>query len=277
MDVWRITVAAVRRWYILLPLLALSGFAAHVAGSGVQPEYDATGSAMVVPGQLAPTAPNPYGNVEDANTALGIVLSGPETRTQIAAQGLSTSFEVVTMTRSTISNFSIRADTPETAIATGKAIFEIAAAELQNRQEKAGVPVNERYTLDVLQEPALSAMVTEGKIRNMAIVGVVGAAGSLLTAVLFDDIIGLVRRRRTRRKKHAEVDDETSTDIRSADTVGSDAEGATSPASVTEPSLVARKGTDRVDPGDHANATPSRSGQDDDLHLERALAANDSR
>lgn len=201
MDVWRITVAALRRWYILLPLLALTGFAAYIAGNGVQPEYDATGSAMVVPGQVAQTVPNPYGNVEDANAVLGIVLSSPETRNQIAAQGLSPSFEVVALTRSTISNFSVRADTPDVAIATGDAIFDIASAELQNRQEKAGVPVNERYTLDVVQAPALTAMVTEGKVRNMAIIGLVGAALSLLAAVLFDDILGLLRRRRIRKQE----------------------------------------------------------------------------
>ena len=208
MDVWRITVAALRRWYVLLPLLALSGFAAYLGGSGVQPEYDATGSAMVVPGQTAPpTIPNPYGNVEDTNTVLGIVLNSPETRSQIAAKGLSPNFEVTSLPRSTITNFSIRADSPEMAIATGDAIFEIASAELQTRQEKAGVPAGERYTLDVLQQPALSAMVTEGKIRNMAIIGVIGAALSLIVAVLFDDIIGLIRRRRKRRhSKSMEAD-----------------------------------------------------------------------
>lgn len=211
MDVWRITVAALRRWYILLPLLALTGLAAYTVGNGVHPEYDSTGSVMVVPGQAGQTVPNPYGRVADANTVLGIVLNGPGARSQIGAKGLSTEFAISTVSRSTIANFTVRADDPDIAIATGQAVLDHAVAELDSRQASAGVPENERYTLEILQAPALTGVVTEGKLRNMAIVGVLGAAGSLVVAVLFDDIVGLIRRRRNR-KKRSKTDESPSAD-----------------------------------------------------------------
>lgn len=204
MDVWRITVAAVRRWYVLLPLLALTVAASLAAGKGVHPEYDVTGTAMVVPGKTVSEVPNPYGNVDDANTAVGIVLNSPTVRSRIAAQGLDPAYEVVPQDRSTILNFSIRADDASVGTATGEAVIEAAEQELRNRQTKAGVPVNARYGIQILQAPALTAVVTNGKTRNMAIIGVLGAGMSLLVAVFFDDVVGLIRRRRRRKTRRNE-------------------------------------------------------------------------
>ena len=200
MDVWRITVAAVRRWYILLPLLALTVLLAVLAGNGVRPEYDVVGTAMVEPGQVFTDQPNPYGEAADANAALGVVLSSADARSQITAQGLNSNYEVTTVPRSTILNYSIRADTTSSGVATGNALIRIAAAELDSRQSAAGVPAAARYSLSVLQPPAVSATVHTGKLRIMAIIGVLGAGLSLLIAVFFDDLVGIIRRSRQQQR-----------------------------------------------------------------------------
>lgn len=201
MDVWRITVAAVRRWYVLLPLLALTAVAAVAAGRGVQPEYQVVGTAMLVPGRSLSQTPNPYGNVDDANAAVVIVLGSAETRAKVAAEGLNPNYEVASVSRSTLLNFSVRADTPESGIATGTALLKAAEKELTTRQRDAGIPVSARYNITVLQEPSVSQVVTDGKTRIMAVVGLLGASLSLLVAVLFDDIVGLIRRWRQRRNE----------------------------------------------------------------------------
>src|SRR5699024_8631264 len=64
--------------------------------------------------------------------------------------------------------------------------------------------------LQILQTPSVSDVVTDGKMRNMAIVGIVGAALSLLVAVLFDDIVGLLRRWGRRRRERRVGTDEAS-------------------------------------------------------------------
>jgi hypothetical protein len=196
MDVWRITVAAARRWYILLPLLALTALVAVLAGNGVRPEYDIAGTAMVEPGRVVTDQPNPYGEAADANAALGVVLSSADARNQIAAQRLNPNYEVTTVPRSAILNYSVRADTRSSGVATGQALIRIAAAELETRQSAAGVPAAARYSLSVLQPPAVSGTVQTGKLRIMAIIGVLGAGLSLLIAVFFDDLVGIVRRAR---------------------------------------------------------------------------------
>ncbi len=203
MDVWRITVAALRRWYVLVPLLGLTALMVFVVGRGVEPEYDVTGATMVVPGPSLQDIPNPYGGPSDANNALAIVLNSPETRAEIADQGLVASYQVAPQSRSTIMNFEVRAASPQQAVETGIAVFQKAATELVERQTAAGIRPTQQYSIDVLQTPSVSAAVTDGKLRNMAVVGVLGGAISLALAVFFDDVVGLLRRRSRRRAEAA--------------------------------------------------------------------------
>ncbi|MPV48506.1 hypothetical protein GCG21_00465 [Pseudactinotalea sp. HY160] len=196
MDVWRITLAALRRWYILIPLLALTGWAAVSAGHSVHPEYEVDATAMLTPGQAEATIPNPYGSLNDANQAVGIVLNSAESHAAIAAQGLSTDYVVTPETRSSIMRLTVRADDADTAIATGAAVLDLATSELAARQQAAGVAKASRFGIAVLAPPSVLDVVYDGRTRIQAIVGLLGASVALVVAVLFDDIVGLVRRRR---------------------------------------------------------------------------------
>ena len=198
-DVWRITLAAIRRWYILIPLLAVTGWGAWVAGEGIHPEYEVQATAMLLPGTTVSEVPNPYGGIDEANQAVAIVLSSAESLSQIAAQGLSTEYTVTPESRSNILRFSVRADDPETAVATGTALLDLVRNELSTRQDEAGVPSSSQIGIDVLAAPAVLDVVYEGKLRVQAIIGLLGASIALVVAVLFDDIVGLVKRRRRRR------------------------------------------------------------------------------
>lgn len=210
MDVWRITVAALRRWYILLPLLALTGYATLMVGDGVRPQYEVTATAILVPGAVQSEIVNPYGSMDETNTAIAIVLGNAQSRERIAELGLSTDYEVAPRSRSAIMDFSVISDTPEIGVQTGQAVFELAQQELVESQSAVDIPSRAQIGVQVLQAPSVSDVVTEGKVRNMAIVGIIGAALSLLIAVLFDDIIGLMRRwvrsRRQRRISHQDAE-----------------------------------------------------------------------
>jgi len=198
-DVWRITIAAVRRWYILIPLLALTGWGAWTAGNGIHPEYEVHAVAMLLPGTTVSEVPNPYGGIDEANQAVGIVLNSTESFDEIAAQGLSRDYTVTPESRSNILRFVVRADDPETAVATGTALLDLVRSELTNRQDDAGVPETSQIGVDVLAAPAVIDVVYDGKLRVQAIIGILGASIALVVAVLFDDIVGLARRRRKRR------------------------------------------------------------------------------
>lgn len=232
MDVWRITIAAARRWYILIPLLALTGWGAWTAGNGIHPEYEVQATAMLLPGTVVSEVPNPYGGIDEANQAVGIVLNSTEAQAQIAAQGLSTEYTVTPESRSNILRFSVRADDPETAVATGTALLDLVRSELSNRQDEASVPSAGQIGIDVLAAPSVLDVVYEGKLRVQAIIGILGASIALVVAVLFDDIVGLVKRRRRSRRAAldthtppaddtaAEVDVDHAAELRTTDGVG---------------------------------------------------------
>ncbi|WP_092623613.1 hypothetical protein [Jiangella sp. DSM 45060] len=187
-----------RRWYVLLPLLAVTGVMAIGAGNRVAPEYEGQAGAMITPERIQGEVANPYGSITNANEALGIVLNSVDSRRTIMEQGLSASYEIGVASRSTILQVSVRADSPEVAIATGQAVLDLAAQELATRQTDAALPAEAQYTLAVLDPPAVTAIVDTGSVRVQAVVGVLGAGVSLLVAVLFDDIVGLWKRARAR-------------------------------------------------------------------------------
>jgi hypothetical protein len=197
-DVWRITLAALRRWYVLLPMLAVTGILVMLSGDRVAPEYEGQAGAMLTPPQAATELANPYGSITQANEALGIVLNSTESRREVMDQGLSPAYELGVASRSTIMQISIRAASPEVAVATGQAVLDLAVQELSTRQTESGLPPEAQITLSVLEPPAVTAIVDTGALRIQAVVGVLGAGLSLLVAVLFDDIIGLWKRTRNR-------------------------------------------------------------------------------
>lgn len=201
MDVWRITVAALRRWYIFLPLLALTGFGAVTAGQGVDPQYEVTATTILVPGPVVSDIENPYGTLYDTNQVLSIVLGATPARQTIEAQGLNPEYEASPRSsgtdfrdRSSVMNVTVLSDSQQESLATSDAVIELARQELAQRQGAAGIPADAQIGLQVLQAPVVSDVVSEGKTRIMSIVGIVGASFSLLVAVLFDDLVGLLKR-----------------------------------------------------------------------------------
>lgn len=201
MDVWMITVAVLRRWYVFLPLLLVTGFAAYKVGEGVDPQYEVTTTAILVPGAEEVVA-SPYGGISDTAQVLAIVLDDVATRDEFAARDLVSDYEFRARSQSRIMDLTVISDTPELGLATSEAVIEEAEEQLVQRQEAVDIPEAAQIGLQVLQAPSVTDVVTDGKLRNMAIVGLVGAALSLLVALTFDDLVGLMKR--WRRRPHEE-------------------------------------------------------------------------
>lgn len=223
MDVWRITLAALRRWYVLLPLLALTGVIAVTMGNRVAPEYEGRAAGMLTPARAETEVANPYGSVTGANEALGIVLNSNEVRGAVAEQGLPAGYEVGAAARSTILQLTTRAATPEEATATAQAVLDLAVQELSARQTEAGLPPQGQITLSVLESPSVTSVVDTGAVRAQAVVVVLGGALSLLVAVLFDDIVGLWRRARGKGPRQKRARNEASAGRDADDAAPSDA------------------------------------------------------
>lgn len=205
MDVWGITVAALRRWYIFLFILGLAVFGAYTVGKSVHPEYEASASALLTPPPTAAPVANPFANVDGANQAIAIILNGPGAEAAVAQQGLTPSFTVTSQARSSIFNIAVRGANPDKAVATTQAVLDIARRELMDRQTAGGVPEANQISMQVLSAPAITNVVTDGALRVQAVILVLGAAIALAVAVLFDEIVQWFRRRRRGKKAEPAV------------------------------------------------------------------------
>lgn len=244
MDVWRITVAALRRWYVLLPLLALTGLATTTVGDSIRPQYEVTATAILVPGTTESEIANPYGNMEQTNTALSIVLNNTESRERMTELGLNPDYQITTRSRSTIMDFSVQSATPELGVETGQAVFELAREQLAERQGAVGIAASSQVGVQILQPPSVSDVVAEGKLRNMAIVGILGAALSLLVAVLFDDLVGLIRRSVRRRRERRAAKRGAAAEHRTDSEESAEPADSSTPEDVPRPDGAVREATD---------------------------------
>lgn len=260
MDVWRITVTVLRRWYVFLPLLALTALVALRVGESITPEYEVSATAILVPGSASTDIEDPYGSRSDTAQVLAIVMDSTASRDLIEQQGLDREYEFRSRDRSPILNLTVLSETSEESMATGQAVLDLAREELANRQSGAGLPPDAQISLQILQAPHVSDVVAEGKMRNMAVIGIIGAALSLLVAVLFDDLMGLFKQWVNRwRERRATRGTTRGTDETSA---GTEATTGATPLD------------DRDNEDDHAAARagrPSRSGSPrQSRNLERA-------
>lgn len=201
MDVWAITLAALRRWYVFLPLLAMTVLAALWVGSRAPEHYQSTSTVVLVPGAETTEIDNPYGGISETANVLEIVLGSTATRDDIEARGLSPDYVIDTRSQSRIVDLVVTGDTEELSLGTMDALIDLMGQELVTRQSAVGIPEDAQLVVQILQEPAITEVVADGQLRNMAVVGIIGAALSLLAAVLFDDLLGLGRRWVSRRRQ----------------------------------------------------------------------------
>ena len=214
MDVWAITVAVVRRWYVFLPLLALTVLAALWVGGRATEESVVTATVVLVPGSESSEIENPYGGIGETAQVLEIVLGSRVAHEALEEKGLSPDYAVNARSQSRIMDLSITGSTSEVSLATADELLAMARKELSDRQEEVGIPEAAQIGVEVLRVPAVTDVVADGKLRNMAVVGIAGGALSLVVAVIFDDLVGLARRWRgsSRHSAQATSDPERSTE-----------------------------------------------------------------
>src|SRR5699024_7492358 len=98
MDMWRLLGAAFRRWYVLVPLLAITGVVAWSISSTIEPEYEDSVAVMPLAPNVVPdkdsTRANPYVEIDTTAAAMYYVLGSSETRDALEAKGLPSDYEI---------------------------------------------------------------------------------------------------------------------------------------------------------------------------------------
>ena len=209
MDIARLSAACLRRWYLLLPLLVLTGIGVVVVGDRVNPEYQSNGSILFYESAVDSPEANPYGNAVPAASAMTVIATGGTFRSEIAEEGFSPDYEIEEAnakpgTSSPMLAVLVRDGDPESALATRDAVIAKIGEELNARQAQLGVPVTARTSISVLDVPENVSTLTTGPLRAQIVVAVLGVALSFLIVVLVDDLILSARRRRQLLRSAAE-------------------------------------------------------------------------
>lgn len=207
MDVARLASATVRRWYLALPLLALTALCTLLVGDRVNPEYEATAAVLFFEAGDEGVA-NPYGSANQAASAISVIVGGGAIRTELAENGLASDYELAPAedrpgTSTPIVAITVAAATPELALSTRDNVVAVMDRELAARQTAAGVPAPARTGITVLDAPAAVSSIETAALRAQVVVAALGIALTFLLVVLVDDLLLAAERRRLARSSGA--------------------------------------------------------------------------
>lgn len=194
MDVRSLTLAALRRWYVLLPALLMTAVLTLSVGDSIVPEYETAGAALLVPPAVVAGPTNPYA-ASSGPEVLRTVVSGSAVRSRLVAQGLEGEYELGVTNRTPIFNISVRSDDEQRTLETASAVVEALRQELARGQAEFGIPANAMATIQVIDAPDTVVEVGSGALRAKAAVALVGVVASVALALTYDDLLLLLRRR----------------------------------------------------------------------------------
>ena len=211
MDLWDLTRLLFRRWYFAVPILLVSALVAVLVARSVEPDYRATGNAVLIPAPGDPgdaearaqnkainRPPNPWGDL--GFNALGqaaiLQVMRQETLAQFTAAGLSDSITIQMDIRSPIFIIEAVGKSPEQATNTVRAVINELSAEVAAQQASYGVMPQDTITTRTLTDGADVETVTS-KVKRVLVV-IVGL-GVLLTmggTIGIDVLLRFLRNRR---------------------------------------------------------------------------------
>lgn len=212
MDLWDLTRLLFRRWYFAVPILLVSALVAVLVARSVEPDYRATGNAVLIPAPGDPgdaearaqnkainRPPNPWGDL--GFNALGqaaiLQVMRQETLAQFKAAGLSDSITIQMDIRSPIFIIEAVGTSPEQATNTVREVIKELSAEVAAQQASYGVMPQDTITTRTLTDGADVETVTS-KVKRVLVV-IVGL-GLLLTMAGTIGIDVLLRWLRNRRR-----------------------------------------------------------------------------
>lgn len=200
----------VRRWYAALPVLAVVLALGPRLVASADPEYEATGSVVLLqydpttattPPDDEDTPQNPYtdfsGSVGITAAVLENIGNGDALRTGVAAAGGSTDFAIEQDEETPILVIEATAASRPEAIATVASVAAALEAELADRQDRFSVPAEDRIVLEEVLLPTQATQLETARNRALTIVIASGVAGVIGASVLAESFArGRARHRR---------------------------------------------------------------------------------
>ena len=205
MDVWGAIVVLFRRFYLTIPLAAITLFGAYAMTRNVAPEYHASATMILIgptapqPARDAPPPPvNPFVQLGTATVATTMVInaSNAQSEQQIQAAGGSTDYKVTTAARSPIINIATTSKDAQQALSTAGQLVTLVQQNLAGRQRPYTGDPRQQITAQVLASPQLAGPDTTSRTRAEAIAIGSAVVVTILLVLLIDGLVAGARRRR---------------------------------------------------------------------------------
>jgi F0F1-type ATP synthase membrane subunit c/vacuolar-type H+-ATPase subunit K len=165
-----------RRWYVILPGLILAVVAAWVVNDRAIPEYETAGTLMLA---MAPDAEEDDGDSDaepeagegadppGSESVAGVAMSGrviaevvqsDAVRLRLLEEGLGAQYTVEYMDEGSLLEVQATADAEEEAVLTAQAVVDELDAEIESRQDDAGLEGEDRMAAEVVAEPSAAVL-----------------------------------------------------------------------------------------------------------------------
>jgi capsular polysaccharide biosynthesis protein len=208
-DILLLLKIIIRRWIVVVPVMAIVAITGYNALSSIKPKYQANADVMLI-GETQSVDPvtgkvtinNPLVDIQNGLNQTGIILQTVVTdgnhHDALDKQKLSTNFDVNTDERGApIMHVTATAGQPNIAEATVAAVVNSISAELTNTQNALKVPNDQRVGARLLTVSGAYAL-TGNKTRVAGAIGAVGVAAIAGAALLAESIASARARRRSR-------------------------------------------------------------------------------
>lgn len=204
MDFYSLIRTLLRRWYVVLPVVALAAIVTMRSLDAIEPEYEASGTLLLLGPHQRVIGPereivsrNPYSeftaSLSTTAGAIRIALTQDVVRDELSERGLSTDYSLSVGSEIPSLEISATSDDPQVAVDTVNALFGAVSTELATRQDAVGVPPEDRIAAQTLVAPAGADEKNVARNRALTSLVVLGILATVSVALLTDTLVARLR------------------------------------------------------------------------------------
>lgn len=218
-DVWGAIRVLVRRFYVTVPLMALTLLLGYSFTHKVAPEYHATGS-FVLMGPTAPAPPknappppvNPYVpmGTNTVATTLQLDATSNTAHNTVASAGNTSNYTVAGVGKTAIQQVTATSKNAQQALSTVAQVMTMMRDDLINRQSHYTKDPTQQITAQMVANPQLQSPDTKTRIRAEVIAMVSAVILSIILVLVIDALLtGGERRRLDAKGRELSLEDAT--------------------------------------------------------------------
>lgn len=198
MDFWELLKVMARRWYVVVPIIAVTAALAVSMPSRVDPSYRANGTVIIVEPAGSAADLNPFASAGLATNAeaLAIVASTPASIAQVTEAGLSTLYTVES--EGSVLQVEAEGDSPGQAADTVRFVEQLLSNQLSQQQASVGAPAESFLTVVPLVDDVAPTAIYDDQRRMRILVVAVGVLVAVLATLATEGLVRMSRARRPR-------------------------------------------------------------------------------